>query len=202
MLERAPLGSLAAVVLTLAASSLASAQADAGAPPRPAERGTEDAPAQAVQPVPPGQPRYLATLRAELESMGLDGACDADDPQRAHCAVVLRGPTSRRTFDLRMAYSDVTDTLYLYIDHYLTARADAPSTSTLLRRLMELNWRLLIGKFEWDPASGEVRLAMVMNTDSNFDRRTFRSVVRAIQDQADRLYTELSRIAAPAAPTP
>jgi hypothetical protein len=61
--------------------------------------------------------------------------------------------------------------------------------------MMELNWRLLVGKFEWDPSDGEVRLAMVMNTDSNFDRRAFRSLVRAITDQADRLYGELTRVA-------
>lgn len=157
--------------------------------------GTEAAPTRDVQPVPEGTPRYLATLRSELTAMGLDGTCEADDPQRAHCSVSLRGTTSRRTFELRMAYSDVTDTLYLYVSHYLTARADAPGTDALLRRLMELNWRLLVGKFEWDPATGEVRLAMVMNTDSNFDRRAFRSLVRAIREQADRLYGDLSALA-------
>jgi hypothetical protein len=161
----------------------------------PAGPGTEDTPTHQIGEVPAGQPRYLAALRAEIEAMGLDGACDADDAQRAHCAVVIRGEASHRTFDLRMAYSDVTDTVYLYVDHYLTARADAPTTDALIRHMMELNWRLLVGKFEWDPSDGEVRLAMVMNTDSNFDRRAFRSLVRAITDQADRLYGELTRVA-------
>ncbi len=165
------------------------------ATPTPAGGGTEEAPERAVGEVPAGQPRYLGALRAEIEAMGLDGACDADDAQRAHCSVVVRGEISRRTFDLRMAYSDVTDTVYFYVDHYLTARADAPTTDPLLRHLMELNWRLLVGKFEWDPSDGEVRIAMVMNTDSNFDRRAFRSLVRALQDQADRLYPELTRVA-------
>lgn len=182
-----------------ATSAVRAQEGDAPAPaPDPAAAlgsGTEDAPARAVGTVPAGQPRYLAALRAEIEAMGLDGACDADDAQRAHCAVVVRGEVSRRTFDLRMAYSDVTDTVYFYVDHYLVARADAPTTDALLRHLMELNWRLLVGKFEWDPSDGEVRIAMVMNTDSNFDRRAFRSLVRALQDQADRLYPELTRLA-------
>jgi hypothetical protein len=179
-------------------SSNAAVSAQAGAPRAAAaaqQAGTEDDPARTVAEVPAGQPRYLAALRAEIEAMGLDGACEADDAQRAHCAVVVRGEVSRRTFDLRMAYSDVTDTVYFYVDHYLMARADAPTTDPLLRHLMELNWRLLVGKFEWDPSDGEVRLAMVMNTDSNFDRRTFRSLVRALQDQADRFYPELTRVA-------
>jgi hypothetical protein len=157
--------------------------------------GSEESPTREVGEVPAGQPRYLAALRAEIEAMGLEGACDADDAQRAHCAVVVRGEVSHRSFDLRMAYSDVTDTVYLYVDHFLTARGDAATTDPLIRHMMELNWRLLVGKFEWDPADGEVRLAMVMNTDSNFDRRAFRSLVRAISDQADRLYPELTRVA-------
>ncbi|MBN8615898.1 MAG: YbjN domain-containing protein [Deltaproteobacteria bacterium] len=181
------------------ATNEAAAPREPVAPPTtattPAGDGTEESPTREVGEVPAGQPRYLAALRAEIEAMGLDGACDADDAQRAHCAVVVRGEVSHRSFDLRMAYSDVTDTVYLYVDHYLTARADAATTDPLIRHMMELNWRLLVGKFEWDPADGEVRLAMVMNTDSNFDRRAFRSLVRAISDQADRLYPELTRVA-------
>src|SRR5690606_18776640 len=101
-----------------------------------------------------------------------------------------------------------TDTIYLYVDRYLMAPADEQTTPALLRRLMELNWTLLLGKFEWDPTDGEVRLAMILNTDSNFDRRAFRSAVRGIGQLADRYFNELDRIArglgaptdAPAAP--
>lgn len=157
--------------------------------------GTEDAPTQAVDAVPAGQPRYLAAMRTELQALGVEGACAADDPQRAHCDVRLQGETSQRPFDVRMVYSDATDTIYFYIDHYLTAPADAPTTDALLRHLMELNWRMLVGKFEWDASNGDVRIAMIMNTDSNFDRRSFRSIVRSLQEQADRLYAELNRIA-------
>ncbi len=157
--------------------------------------GTEDAPTQAVDAVPAGQPRYLAAMRTELQALGVEGACAADDPQRAHCDVRLQGETSHRPFDVRMVYSDATDTVYFYIDRYLTAPADAPTTDALLRHLMELNWRMLVGKFEWDASNGDVRIAMIMNTDSNFDRRSFRSIVRSLQEQADRLYAELNRIA-------
>ena len=156
---------------------------------------TEDAPAHAVGEVPAGQPRYLAAMRAELDALGVEGACAADDPQRAHCDVRLPGEASHRTFNVRMVYSDATDTVYFYIDSYLQAPADAPTTNELLRHLMELNWRMLTGKFEWDASNGNVRLAMIMNTDSNFDRRAFRSIVRSLREQADRLYGELVRIA-------
>ena len=42
---------------------------------------------------------------------------------------------------------------------------------------------------------GEVRLAMILNTDSNFDRRAFRSAVRGIGQLADRYLQELERLA-------
>jgi hypothetical protein len=163
--------------------------------PAVAGPGTEDAPTHEVGEVPAGQPRYLAAMRTELDALGLEGACAADDPQRAHCDVRLQGETSHRTFNVRMVYSDATDTVYFYIDNYLLAPADAPTTNELLRHLMELNWRMLTGKFEWDASNGDVRIAMTMNTDSNFDRRSFRSIVRSLQEQADRLYAELARIA-------
>ena len=63
---------------------------------------------------------------------------------------------------------------------------------------MELNWQMLLGKFEWDPTDGEVRLAMILNTDSNFDRRAFRSAVRDIVQVADRYHAELARVQSPA----
>jgi hypothetical protein len=48
---------------------------------------------------------------------------------------------------------------------------------------------------EWNEADGEVRLSMVMNTDSNFDRRAFRSIVRQVGPLADRYLDELTRLA-------
>ena len=62
---------------------------------------------------------------------------------------------------------------------------------------MELNWELLIGKFEWNPRTGEVRLGATFNTDSNFDRRAFRSIVRALDTIAARYAAELRDLTGP-----
>ena len=62
--------------------------------------------------------------------------------------------------------------------------------------MMEINWQLLVGKVEWDSSSGEARVSMVVHTDSNFDRRSFRSVARTVGMLADRYYGELSRLQA------
>lgn len=159
-----------------------------------AEETAEEAP-DANAATEEGQPRYLAAMQRELEAMRVRGArCEAADAQRARCSFNARGITTGRDFAIRLVYSDRTDTIYFFIENYLSAPADGQSTNVVLRRLMELNWTLLLGKFEWDPTDGEVRLAMILNTDSNFDRRAFRSAVRGIGQLADRYYNELDRL--------
>jgi len=157
------------------------------------------APASAQPPAQPTErprPRYMAAMEAELEAMQLSAACEAETATRAHCAFRHRGRTTEREFQIHLVYSDDTDTIYVYVARYLLAPPDAASTPQLMRRLMELNWLLLLGKFEWDGNRGEVRVAMIINTDSNFDRRAFRSVVRNIGAVADRYHGELNRIIA------
>lgn len=173
------------------------------AQPRP---GTEDAPARGTETAPAGQPRYLEAMRSELTAMDVRGAeCEAADALRAQCRFTTRGITTEREFTVHAVYSDRTDTIYLYIERYLVVPADGETTNAVLRRMMELNWDILLGKLEWDSTDGEVRLGMVVNTDSNFDRRAFRSAVRGIGQLADRYYGELDRLlrgratAAPAA---
>ena len=157
--------------------------------------GSEDTPTRVTTTVEAGQPRYLAAMRAEIEAMRLvGGECVAIDAQRARCSFTARGASTDRQFPVHAVYSDRTDTIYLYVERYLEAPSEGSSTMPLLRRLMELNWQLLLGKFEWDATDGEVRLAMILNTDSNFDRRAFRSAVRGIGQLADRYYGELNRI--------
>jgi hypothetical protein len=127
--------------------------------------------------------------------MGIAGVtCTADDADRASCSFHQTGAETERELDIRLAYSDVTDTIYIYANQFLSAPSEGEHSDALLRRLMELNWTMLLGKFEWDPTDGEVRLAMVLNTDSNFDRRAFRSAVRALGALADRYYPELHRL--------
>jgi len=156
---------------------------------------SEDAPTAETIEVEEGQPRYLEAMERELRGMRVRGAsCAASDAVRARCEFAARGITTGREFPIRLVYSDRTDTIYLYIERFLEVPADGQTTGQVLRRLMELNWTLLLGKFEWNSTDGEVRLAMIVNTDSNFDRRAFRSAVRAIGQVANRYYNELDRL--------
>jgi hypothetical protein len=139
-------------------------------------------------------PRYLSAIVAELEALSIPHSCEAVTETRARCAFTRRGPLSEREHTVHIVYSDDTDTAYIYVTRLVLAPPDATTTPAVLQRLMELNWALLVGKLEWNAADGEVRLSMVLNTDSNFDRRAFRSLVRQIVPLADRYAGELSQM--------
>lgn len=141
-------------------------------------------------------PRYAHAMAQELEAMGLGVACETLSPTRTRCDYRARSSATERTFHAHALYSDETDTVYFHVERYLVALPHASSTPTLLRRLMELNWSVLVGKFEWNPRDGEVRLSAVLNTDSNFDRRAFRSIVLALDTIGARYHAELAALVA------
>jgi hypothetical protein len=93
-----------------------------------------------------------------------------------------------------LEYSDTTDTVYAYLDHYARFTADGANAPVLFRRIAEMNWEMLVGKFEWSPTTGELRLGAVLNTDSNFDRRALRGVVRALLRLGVRYADEFTRL--------
>lgn len=144
---------------------------------------------------PEAAPRYGAAMADELGAMGLDPTCAVLSPTRMRCDYRARSSTTERAFDAHAVYSDETDTIYFCVERYLVAPPHADSTSVLLRRLMELNWSTLVGKFEWNPRDGEVRLSAVLSTDSNFDRRAFRSTVLAVDTIGARYHDELVALA-------
>jgi hypothetical protein len=136
-------------------------------------------------------PRYARAIEQELSAMGIDARCDLRDDRRQHCSYSRASTGPGRKLDVETVYSDESDTVYVYVARYLVLAPDAAATQTVLRRLMELNWELLLGKFEWNPRTGEVRLSAMLNTDSNFDRRAFRSLIHGIEALATRHEAEL-----------
>lgn len=183
-------GAERSIAVALIACALLSVGGVSFAQEAPAPTATP-APTNAPSPTPANAPRYLEAIRNELRALGARADCSARSATRAECSMSVTLSGSERSFDLRLTYSDETDTIYMFIPRYLVAAPTAPTTPSVLRRLMELNWELLLGKLEWNSSDGEVRLAMVLNTDSNFDRRTFRSAFRSLVSTADRLFREL-----------
>jgi hypothetical protein len=148
------------------------------------------------------QPRYLAQMQAELQAMALAPQCAPTSATVGACTIRAQAvgadgrtpnPNGRR-FVVSMTYDDGSDTIYLYIERYATLRADAANASQVMRRLLELNWEMLASRVEWSPSTGEVRMSSLMHTDSNFDRRAFRSVLRSLLRSAERYAQELSQL--------
>jgi hypothetical protein len=148
----------------------------------------------AAQTAPPA--RYAAAIEAELRQMGIAAECASESATRHRCRAPRPAAGASNAW-LHMVYSDESDTIYFYFERYLLLPSDHPRAATVLRRLMELNWDLLVGKFEWNPRTGEVRLSATLNTDSNFDRRAFRSIIAALDTLAARYAAELRDLAGP-----
>ncbi|HJL01436.1 MAG TPA: hypothetical protein RMH85_08615 [Polyangiaceae bacterium LLY-WYZ-15_(1-7)] len=139
-------------------------------------------------------PRYLPALREELARLGLEPVCEVESPLRARCTFHHVTDDARRELTAHALYSDVSDTIYLWIPGVVLAPPESPATPGLLRRLMELNGTLLVPKLEWSPSDGEVRLSAVLRTDSNLDRRALRQVIRILFATASRYAPELERM--------
>ncbi len=141
-------------------------------------------------------PRYLDAMQTELTTLGLDPVCEALGPIRARCTVQHLSGDARHEITVHANYSDESDTIYLYIPRIAVAPVESETTPGLLRRLMELNWQMLATKLEWNPSDGEVRISALLHTDSNFDRRAFRNVVRVLLARAQSVRPELRRLIA------
>lgn len=142
-------------------------------------------------------PRYALSIEAELEHMGVTPRCASEPRARHHCVWTLAGRDGEADLAAHAVYSDESDAIYFYLERYLVVPSDHPRAAAVLRRLMEINWDILVGKLEWNPRSGEVRLSATLNTDSNFDRRAFRSILRALDRVAHRYRRELRSLAVP-----
>ncbi|MCK9521986.1 MAG: hypothetical protein M0R76_02945 [Proteobacteria bacterium] len=65
----------------------------------------------------------------------------------------------------------------------------------LAQRLLALNNELVAGKLAWHAASNTIQLTAVLHTDSNFDRKAFRSLMQGLLVAAEQMYAELQMMA-------
>jgi hypothetical protein len=138
-------------------------------------------------------PRYLDAVRQELARLGADAACE---PDNGVCSFRWRLAGLGVELDATVACSDKTNTVYVAIPRFLALSGDDGPPAALARRLLELNRRLVTAKLEWDPLAGSIRLTTVLSTDSNFDRKAFRSQLLALFAAAQRILPELEVLAA------
>jgi hypothetical protein len=140
-------------------------------------------------------PRYAEALANELAALGLHAECTQPSPTSYACSYPARSSLDRTDLTAHAHYDDTSDTIYLYVP-LLSIAESSKALPAVLRRAMELNWELLSAKLEWNAQSAELRLSSVLHTDSNFDRRAFRSLVRALDRISVRYHDELAKLAA------
>ena len=132
---------------------------------------------------------YMPAIRQELARLEVKAVCDdALGTCRFNNTIEPEGPT----FEILIRYSQKTDTIYICIENYLHFADGKEPSVELARKLLELNREMVTAKFEWDRASGYIRLSTTVNTDSNFDRRAFRSQIKGIIAAAKRLWPVVS----------
>ncbi len=140
------------------------------------------------------KPNYMPAIRQELARLDLDARCDDGTS-----SCVFKDSLSKDgpKLDLVLKYSRRTDAIYIYFNSFLILKKETGPSLELAHRLLELNREMVTAKFEWDRSSNTVRLSVVVNTDSNFDRKAFRSQIMGIRAIAKKLWPRLNQLTKP-----
>jgi len=140
---------------------------------------------------PLAEPRYLRAVRQELERVGIEASCEAEGRARGECSFTHTATDAAGRWPVRVVVSDQSHTVYLAVLDLASIPPNTPRASDELRHLAELNWSLTGARLDWDPHSGAVRLSAIQRTDTNFDRRAFRVLLRLLLARAERLAPQL-----------
>lgn len=99
------------------------------------------------------------------------------------------------THYLRIVIDAEKQLVYMFVNRYISVPEDHPRLAEIHRRLMELNWDLNIGKFEWDKSDGETRLSYCFTTENGVGFEAFEAIVLTLLKTADDFWPELSEMA-------
>ncbi len=97
-------------------------------------------------------------------------------------------------FNIAIVADTDIDVVYIAVLNYLKVPPKHRNCDKVLRRMMELNWKFNIGKFEWDPTDGEVRVSYAVCTDNGLGFETFSAALVTVVQQADDHYPELKKL--------
>ena len=106
--------------------------------------------------------------------------------------LLMRGDNGN--YQLRIFIDDPRKVVYMCINRLMTIPDSHPRKSAVLQRLMELNWELLIGKYEWDKSDGEVRVSYTFSTENGVGYEAFVACFQLLVLTADRHYPKLMRL--------
>ncbi len=84
--------------------------------------------------------------------------------------------------------------VYIFLNRYLNAKPDSGKLPGVLQRLMEENWNLNVGKFEWDKTDGEIRYSYCFTTENGIGYESFNAIITTIAQTGDKLWPELKAL--------
>lgn len=139
----------------------------------------------------PGPPD-LKTVCRFLDGMDLRYFVDGQGK-----TILLSFECDKADYDMFILVDQQHAFVYISLARYLQVPRDHPSFPAILTRLMEINWDLLLGKFEWNPNDGEVRVAFTFTTENGLGQKALGAAISAILDVADKHYIELHALLEP-----
>ena len=132
----------------------------------------------------------MTLMKSYLERMKLTYEVDTS---KEYPVLNTKMKMDKATHVLRIVIDSKRQLVYLFLNRYLAAPVDSPNLEKVLRALMEQNWKLNIGKFEWDPSDGEIRFSYCFTTENGVGFEAFEAIVLTLAQTGDRLWPELKR---------
>jgi hypothetical protein len=129
-----------------------------------------------------------------LQRMNIDAKRDSSQDFPVFNATVKKANATHR---LRIVVDGKRNMVYLFLNRYLTIKSDDAALPRVLQRLMEKNWDLNIGKFEWDKSDGEVRFSYCFTTENGIGYEAFEAIVTTLLDTGDKHWPELHGLTGP-----
>ena len=126
-------------------------------------------------------PDYLFAIQQELARLGFSPCCNT---ATLSCTSPTPISSDADSLDLTVRYSKATDTIYIGFERFLVL--DSKLDPAMAANLLGLNHQMVSAKFSWDEETRSITLSTSINTDSNFDRRAFRSQITGLKQIAKK----------------
>ena len=129
-------------------------------------------------------PGYMTAIRQEIARLNINAVCD---DRAGTCVFPTTLGEQGPTLDVTIRISSATHTVYIYIERFMEIGTPEGPGLELARLLLACNRQMVTSKLEWDESTATIRISVVLNTDSNFDRKAFRSQLLGMLSNARRI---------------
>ncbi|MBN2716891.1 MAG: type III secretion system chaperone [Deltaproteobacteria bacterium] len=133
-------------------------------------------------------PRYMNAVKQEIARLGYKADCRDSE---GICTLMLVGLNEipPLTAPVSIIVDDSSATIRFMLPDLLP---DTLPTGEIAQQLLRMNHQLVVAKLSIDDRSNKIVLSAVVNTDSNFDRKTFRSTLKGFIQVARDVITKFS----------